>query len=276
MSKIKLNTNVIYSLLDCDINIVSISDIHDDGKEKRRFQYARLLSSTEVLEPDYILVSGDMIESKNTPLPNIDELVKNLGSIAPTIVSVGNHEKEAERDGLDMDWFYELERHSNVYPLDNKSIILDNIQFTGFNPTLGTYLKKKNERMDAFIEDFKNSKLVPSNDTLLNIMLVHNPEFITMETLTKEEVLKNYHLFISGHTHNGCTPSFMEPFMGHRGLLGPYWTLFPKNCRGLTDIYDSKLFINKGFRKFTQEIKISDIIDHAYPNDVHQLLIKRR
>lgn len=228
MSKIKVNTNVIYSVLNCDINIVSISDIHDDGKEKRKSQYTKLLSSTKILEPDYILVSGDIIESKNTPLPNMDELVKNLGSITPTILSIGNHEKEAEQDGLDIDWFYELERHNNVYPLDNKSVILDNIQFTGFDPTLGTYQKKKEERIDAFIEDFKNSKLVPSNDTLLNIMLVHNPEFITMETLIKEEVLKNYHIFISGHTHNGCTPSFMKPFMGHCGLLGPYWTLFPK------------------------------------------------
>lgn len=255
--------------------MVSLSDIHDDGKEKRISQYTKLLSCTEELEPDYILVSGDMIESKNTPLQNIDELVKNLGSIAPTILSVGNHEKEAERDGLDMDWFYELERHSNVYPLDNKSIILDNIQFTGFDPTLETYLKrKKKERIDAFIKDFKNSKLIPSKDTLFNVMLVHNPEFITMETLTKEESLKNYHLFISGHTHNGCTPSFMEPFMGHHGLLGPYWTLFPKNCRDMTDIYNSKLFINKGFQKFTQEVKLSDTIDSIYPNDIHKIRVK--
>lgn len=277
MSKIKLNTNVIYTFSNSDINFAIVSDIHEDGKEMRPAQYKDLCLLLEKIEPDYILVPGDTMQSKSASIKNINNLVKNLGSIAPTILSVGNHEQETVEEGIPLDWFHNLEKYPHIYPLDNKSVVLNNIQFTGFNPKLEVYLTKKKNRIDAFIENFKKAKLTPSKYTDWNIMLTHNPLFITRETLEKEPTLKDYDLFISGHTHNGCTPSFMEPFLGHHGLLGPYFTLFPKNCRNITDIEKSKVFVSKGFRKFvTPEIKALYIMDNIYPKDVHQLVLKRK
>lgn len=278
MSKIKINTDILHTLYPYntkEITIFVLSDLHDDGKEKRVKVYKDLLSCIEKEEPNYIAVAGDIIQSKSASISNVDNFIKDLGTLAPTIVSVGNHEQETVEQGISLDWFHNLERHTNVFPLDNQSITLNNIQFTGFNPNLEVYLKKKRNRIDAFVEDFKKAELTPSRTTDFNIMLTHNPEFITKETLDKEKSLKNYDLYISGHTHNGCTPTFLEPFLSHRGLLGPYWTLFPNNCRKITDIYNSRLFISKGFRKFTQEIALSDAFDQFYPNDVHKLILKK-
>lgn len=274
MSKIKINTNIIKSTLDNDTKFIIVSDIHDDGLDKRVEKYKKLVDTISIFKPNYILVVGDTIESQNASIKNVENLVEDLGSIAPTILSIGNHERKSVEKGLPLDWFDNLERFPNVYPLNNSSITFNNIQFTGFEPSLEAYLSKNPN--DIFVDDYQISKLTPSTKSKMNIMLVHNPEFINNETI-KNAGLKNYDLFISGHTHNGCTPTFMEPLLKQKGIIGPYFKILPNtNVRGITYFDNQKLFVSKGFRKFTPEYKLFNYIDSLYPNDIHELILKKK
>ena len=113
-------------------------------------------------------------------------------------------------------------------------------------------------------------------NALFKIMLTHNPNFITNTLLTTNPSLAEYDLFVSGHNHNGCVPDILDELFYHYGFFGPYFTLFPKKCRGIIDIYNSKLFVSKGYRKFAQENIISNTIDQLYNRDVHQLVLKKK
>lgn len=274
MSKIKVNTNIIKSILPNDTKFIVISDIHDDGLSKRIERYEGLINAVNTFKPNYILVVGDIIESHNASITNVENLIADLGSIAPTILSVGNHERESVEQGLSLDWFDNLERFSNVYPLNNKSIAFKDIRFTGFEPSLNAYLSK--DTNNNFIKEYQEARLFSPSKNLMNIMLVHNPEFINQETI-KINGLKNYDLFISGHTHNGCTPTFMEPLLKQKGIFAPYWKMFPSvDVRGITNFEKQNLFISKGFRKFTPEHKLFNYLDELYPNDIHELILKKK
>ena len=274
MSKLKIHTDVMLTNLENDNNLAIISDIHVDALSKRKEKYAELIKQIAQLKPDFILIPGDIIQSYKASLCNVNYLINEFGQIAPTILSLGNHELKAYRDGLTLDWFHNLVRFNQVYPLYNSSICLNNIQFTGFSPTLKTYLL--NNQNNIFYDEFKQAKISFKQDTIFNIMLTHNPNFITEEILQKDSNLANYNLFISGHNHNGCVPSNMEKIFGIRGLIGPYFRPFPNCCRGLFDVYNSKLFISKGYRKITQENILSNKIDSFFSNDVHQLILKKK
>lgn len=276
MSRLRVHTDVMSTNLKNDKKLVIISDIHDDGLSKRKEKYQELIQTTERLEPNYIVIPGDIIQSHHASITNIDSLIQEFGMIAPTVLSLGNHERGACDHGLSLNWYHELERFSHVYPLDNSDVSFGSIHFTGFNPTLEVYLAKKQQKNNLFIEEFQKAKLTSNRETSMNIMLCHSPEFICKDTLIRDSSLANYDLFISGHNHNGCTPTFMEKIMGTRGLVGPCFTLFPKNCRGLIDVHNSSLFVSMGFRKFTQENAVMDKVDDFFPNDIHQLVLTRK
>ena len=275
MSKITVHTDMIPTNLEKDINLLIIADMHIDFHSSRKENLKELVQIIEQLNPNYILIPGDSIQSHKSSISNTDFIFKELGNIAPTILSLGNHELEALRDGLNLEWFYNLERFSQVYPLDNSSITIDNIQFTGFSPSLESYLPKT-KNPDLFLEELINTSIQIDPNSIFNIMLSHTPDFITDETLRKNLLLASYNLFISGHKHNGCVPEFLEKSFKDRGLIGPYFSLFPNKCRGIIDVYNSKLFISKGYRKITQENVIMNNIDKLFDNDIHQLILTKK
>lgn len=276
MSKIKVQTDTITANLNKDINLAIIADIHIDSLSSHKENFKEFIQTVEQLNPNYILIPGDSIQSHKSSISNADFVFRELGNIAPTMLSLGNHELEALRDGLNLEWFYNLERFSQVYPLDNSSILIDNIQFTGFSPGLEAYLPKTKNQLDLFLEELINSGIQIDPNSLFNIMLTHNPNFITDELLQNNPLLAGYNLFISGHNHNGCLPKFLEKLFKDRGLFGPYFSLFPDKCRGIIDVYNSKLLISKGYRKITQENIIANKIDTTLDHDINRLILKKK
>lgn len=274
-TRIKIQHNEIMTNLIKNLNILIISDIHIDMFQNNIEYLDNLLYIISNLKIDYILIPGDLIQSNKVIISNVNTLIKEFGKLAPTIISIGNHELQASAKGLDLKWFLNLEKYNNVYPLKNTSILLNDIQFTGFSPSLNVYLPKTKNKDELFLQEFDKSNITIDSKSKFNIMLSHNPNYINKKVLDNNEILNSFNLFVSGHNHNGCTPLFLENILKYYGIFGPYFTLFPSKSRGIIDVNNAKLFISKGFRKFPQENIFMSKLDNIYSNDIHKLTLKK-
>jgi len=81
------------------VRIAHVSDIHIHNlkyQKEQREVFTTLYSQIQTAKPDYILVSGDVFHVKNTlsaeAVQMAGDFFKNLADIAPTVVTVGNHD----------------------------------------------------------------------------------------------------------------------------------------------------------------------------------------
>lgn len=280
MSKIILEKDEINNGVNRNLKIVSISDAHDDGKDKRIEFYKKIYQTILTLEPDYICIPGDIIEAGNTSFANIESLIKDLGQLAHTVISLRNHYLQLDDYNKQVmyDWYMNLKKYSNIHPLDNDSFETEDVRFVGFTETLDSYLKQhKDEWKKMFIENF-NAMNVCLDDSKYNILLAHKP--ITKEYFDLIPSMQMYNLILSGHMHNGCTPDFLCEFLDQfditrgKGIFGPYFTLFSSHCRGVEKLGNNTYsHISKGLRKFTIDNRLFDFIDSFYNGHIHEINI---
>ena len=185
--------------------IILLSDIHYFSKRIIPQLY-NILENIKKLKPDYICISGDIVDDKN--IKNQDLLIKwfkDLAKIAKVIIELGNHEfyfnHEIEKC-YDKKLFDKIDRIKNVYLLDNKIHSCDGINFIGV--TLPNDYYDNGEDKDDLIY-FMNKKY-PYLSCGYNIMLIHSPYQIARNDVIKKiKCHKDINLILSGHMHGGLT-----------------------------------------------------------------------
>lgn len=228
------------------IKIALFSDIHFSQKYPKKI-FNKILENIQKNKPKYICIPGDIIDDV-TVLENkvlVDKLYEfliNLSNIAPVILSYGNHDESLikHRKGEyynTTEFFNKLSELNNVYFLDNKSIILNKINFIGYHPEYNYYETKEQEPL-------KNIDIIEKlvSKEHCNILLCHSPINILKYKLNVKYIL-------SGHMHNGLVPPIFENIGKNKGLVGPHYTFFPKLSRGVVMKGKTKLIITGGVRK---------------------------
>ena len=222
-------------------NIVLISDIHySSNKDLNRLNF--ILNRIKKINPDYICIPGDIIDkSKIDDEEDFIEWLKKLSSITKVIVSIGNHEFYIDKSknilGLNKTLFKKISNINNLYLLDNKNIIIDNINFIGITVPLKYYTNSN--------EFYKCMNKVKTNKKYYNILLCHSPENICNKNIIKD---KNIDLILCGHMHGGVVFNFLRPIFKNTGLIGPTKKIFPKNAYGHIKINDTNIVITSGTR----------------------------
>lgn len=216
------------------IKIVHLSDLHSkwfgDGQK-------HLIEIIEKEQPDLIVITGDIIDSRHTRFEPALTLLNKSKDIAPTYFITGNHD----------------------VAIPNYRNFLSQIEDTG-----AIYLNNYSqpiEMQDAFIhlhgvDDsnligyknfFKNLEVFSTamDTEQFNILLVHKPRFLeTYATL-------NYDLVFSGHAHGG---QIKLPGIG--GLYTPGQGFLPKYTDGLIKQDDTNLMISRGLGNSLFPIRI--------------------
>ena len=232
-----------YSLdFNLDKRITLISDLHFlSDKDLDRLNC--ILENIEKQSPNYICITGDILDkSKVFNEDTLIDWLKNLSKIAKVIVSLGNHEfyidKKQKMFGLNETLIKKIANIDNLYLLDNKNIIIDNINFIGLTVPMNLYYKK------STINDINEllNKLKTSNKCL-NILLCHSPEFVSTESVLKD---RNIDLILCGHMHGGAVPTFLRKIFGYRGIISPSRKLFPKYAYGKIKINKTSIIITSG------------------------------
>ena len=197
--------------------IAQVSDLHNaefgEGNEK-------LVSMLSQTDPDIIVITGDLIDSRHTDIGIALDFARQAIEIAPVYYITGNHEaRVAEYDklkmGLEEIGVIVLENEKVEITREGECIALIGVDDPSFRED---YLFGDAESVVSSVL----SELQNEADGY-TILLSHRPE------LFDTYVQSNIDLVFSGHAHGG---QFRLPFIG--GLVAPNQGFFP--------VYDAGLF----------------------------------
>lgn len=210
--------------------ILHISDLHNKEFGSKQ---NRILSKVEKIDPDIIVITGDLIDSNNTNINVAMELINGAINIAPIYYVSGNHEAWS---GSYSDLKSRLE-NGGVVVLDNQKIEVfndnDSIDIIGLSDTSfieSDWLEyagntKTKNLLTTLTEDSSNFK----------ILLSHRPELFDIYSNS------NVNLIFSGHAHGG---QIRLPFIG--GLIAPNQGFFPKLTEGIHTSNNTSMIISRG------------------------------
>ncbi|MDI9476653.1 MAG: metallophosphoesterase [Natronincolaceae bacterium] len=210
--------------------IAQVSDLHN-----KNF-HGRLTEKIKAAKPDIVVITGDLIDSRNTKIDTATDFVQEAVKIAPIYYVSGNHEQSSDKYDLLKG---ELEK-LNVQIIDNYYMVLsrngDKIGLMGVaDPAI-----KQNEKSYPWLDSnryIENNleKLFNHANTDFNILLSHRPEqFGVYKDM-------NVDLVFSGHAHGG---QIRIPFIG--GMFAPGQGLFPKYTNGIHRDGGTSMVVSRG------------------------------
>ncbi|MBQ9141230.1 MAG: metallophosphoesterase [Lachnospiraceae bacterium] len=201
--------------------IVQISDLHNATFGAGN---GRLVSKVEALQPDMIVLTGDLVDSGHTNMKVALEFAKESVAIAPTYYITGNHEnwlEVSEKEYL----LTELEKLSVMCLRDEAvEISLGDSTFTliGLND-------------ESLMGNTLRMVLEDTDTETLRILLAHEPQYLDNYAASGVD------LVLTGHAHGG---QFRLPFVG--GLVAPDQGLFPEYTNGEHVKGETTMIISRG------------------------------
>ena len=226
-----------------EIRIVFLSDLHliEHGKNNHK-----LISVIHTINPDIILVGGDMVVGKEECSEATAEyLLTKLASDYKILYALGNHEQKLkqkkERFGERYTLYQERLAAAGVCFLDNRRISLSikgkTIVFHGLNLPLKYY--KRFERHQLLMDEIQSYLGIIDDSDTINILLAHHPRYADVYFAWGAD------LILSGHVHGGVMR------FGKKALISPDIQLFPKYGYGKIKRGDQTMIISGGIGEHT-------------------------
>ena len=209
--------------------IAQVSDLHNAEFGEGNWKLIKMLSQTD---PDIIVLTGDLIDSRQTDLDVALEFAWQAGKIARVYYVSGNHEArvpeyEDLKNGLVKAGAVILENQKVRITREGESITLMGIDDPSFQEN---YLFGDAEG----VAKQAISDLQDASDGY-TILLSHRPELFDLYAETGMD------LVFSGHAHGG---QFRLPFVG--GLVAPNQGFFPKYDAGQFDEENTTMIVSRG------------------------------
>ena len=209
--------------------IAQVSDLHNVEMGKDNEKLILMLADAD---PDIIVITGDMIDSRNTKVDVALSFAEQAVKIAPCYYVTGNHEARVDeyrdlKDGLIELGITVLEDAKTQIVLSGESIILVGVDDPSFQTD---YLFGDDET----VINSKLNELISEEDGYV-ILLSHRPELF--DTYVENKV----DLVFSGHAHGG---QFRIPFIG--GVVAPNQGVFPKYDAGIFTEGNTNMVVSKG------------------------------
>ncbi len=209
--------------------IAHVSDLHNTeiGEDNEK-----LLEMIRTSEPDIIVLTGDIIDSRNTDIEIALRFAENAVGIAPCYYVAGNHEARISNYDVLREGLIEL----GVVVLEDSGVEIEKagekITLLGvLDPSFQTdYLFGD----DATVMESKLQALTWDKDTY-TILLSHRPELFDVY------IENGIDLVFSGHAHGG---QFRLPFVG--GIVAPNQGLFPEYDSGLYSEGKTNMLVSRG------------------------------
>lgn len=207
-----------------DYTFAQISDYHSNSEKN-----GRIIKILKANDPDYILLSGDILESDN--MNATIDFVSSLTDISTVVYARGNHDDDF---GTYNQFKNKLEQ-LGVVVVGQESKIIDDLNFIGIEDldiaTLGSD-GSFNNMYEKLISEYQ-SQVVPG---MYNVLLAHRPNYL--EAYSELGV----DLVVSGHAHGG---QWQIPFTDI-GLIAPDEGLFPTHVHGIFEENNTTQIVSSG------------------------------
>lgn len=224
---------------------VMISDLHNkvygDNNDK-------IIQAIEQAEPDFILIVGDLITSKESESIDVGvKLVNELSKRYQVYYSLGNHESKLKsRPQCFGDKYERLIKgieHTNVKLIENTTVYLDRykIAITGLELGLEFFKRFKKREMPL---GYMEQQLGKAEKDYCNILMAHNPLYF------EEYAAWGADMVLAGHVHGGI---MRLPVLG--GVISPAYTLFPKYDGGVFHCGQSTMLLGRGMGSHTIQLR---------------------
>lgn len=212
------------------VTIVMLSDLHG-------CEHPTLIGQVSEIEPDLILLCGDMINQQHETGEDIlvtAAVVKELCKIAPVYYSLGNH--ELERIGLHESNAVKRITNEGAILLERDYVDLEirgnALRLGGlYTPNSASTAKPSADSIEGFLSDFC------ATDSF-RILLEHRPASFTDAIYPAGYEPE---LVLSGHLHGGHV---ILPFLGP--VYGANSGFFPKYALGAFELGSSTLIVSAG------------------------------
>lgn len=209
--------------------IVQVSDLHNAEFGEGN---GHLLSLIEDQSPDIVVITGDLVDSRNTDIEIALEFVRAAVKIAPVYYVTGNHEARIAaypqlKTGLEQAGVTVLENEKRTLERAGETVTLMGVDDPGFKTD---YLFGDAQTVTASVLD----DLMDENDGY-TILLSHRPELFTTYTASGVD------LVFTGHAHGG---QFRIPYVG--GLVAPNQGFFPEYDAGLYTAETTNMMVSRG------------------------------
>lgn len=173
--------------INTSIRLVIMSDLHNSEFGEKNEQ---LVYKIQTLEPDVILMAGDMVNDSESDISVVIDLCSSLTQIAPVYYILGNHEGNlmytGEKIPLDK-YLYHVGVHF-MYTNYEDIIVKDNAIRIG---AMAADAKTYDESCRQFIEEFDSGEE-------FKILTAHYPDLFPEKLQST-----NIDLGIAGHYHGG-------------------------------------------------------------------------
>lgn len=231
-------------------HIVQLSDLHNALFGESNSELYRTINE---LEPDVILITGDMIVGKpGCDVIQVVEFMNSLCKIAPVYFSMGNHELRVSlyEDVYGNMWSDFLAHiSSDVHLLfDEVADIIrgeDKISLYGLNLTPELYKRFKHTPMP---DDYLSGLFGICNHKNYHIFMAHNPDYFP------DYAKWGANLTFSGHVHGGM---IRIPLLG--GALSPMIHFFPKYDKGVFQIEEQRMVLSGGLGNHTFKFRVNNL-----------------
>ena len=209
--------------------IAQVSDLHNARFGEDNVKLIELLSQTE---PDIIVLTGDLIDSRNTNVEVALDFARQAVEIAPVYYVSGNHESRVTaymdlKMGLGNAGVIVLENQKVEITRGQEHITLIGIDDPSFRES---YLFGD----AAGVAEQVIGDLQEASDGY-TILLSHRPELFDVYVDTEMD------LVFSGHAHGG---QFRLPFVG--GLVAPNQGFFPEYDAGQFSEEKTTMIVSRG------------------------------
>ncbi len=225
-----------------------ISDLHgfSYGKENEK-----LLQKVKKINPDIILIPGDMLVSKysdtyETALKTLQDLAK----LAPVYYSYGNHESrlndpERINHPLFLKYLAKVkEAGVIVMRTESREISLGEnpVQLSALELELDYYEKGRAVPLES---DYLDKHLPTKQEGMFQILLAHNPAY------AQEYIQWGADVTFCGHNHGG-----LVRIPGIGSVISPQFTWFPKYDAGDYEQEGRHVIVSRGMGTHTFHIRI--------------------
>lgn len=240
------------------VTVIVLADLHGKryGKEN-----CRLLRQIDKIQPDLILIAGDMLNAKpETDFSGTVRFIKRLAQKYTVFYGIGNHEHRLllypEVYGSMGEEYWRQLQDKNIVKLDNKKVYLEKQGICVYGAQIGKEYYKR-FKIRPMEETYLKRILGEPRSDCFTILLAHNPDYF------ENYVSWGADLIFSGHVHGGIV---RLPFLG--GVLSPACRLFPKYDGGMYKKKNSVMILSRGLGSHTIPIRFFN------PGELHAVYLE--